>query len=221
MTHRENYMMSLSVRFVGIMAVACFSLCGESAWCQEKRDKPEPERINIELTRYAIAPYIAGGFLMGKASELIETGHRAVYGGGIRVERLMHPKLRVGVRLEAMFATLTDEAGGGRAISYSADVMILMSPETRSSFLMRGELGRAALKATDIDRGAGSYFFVKFGLGQSYFGSSRNATRFEFFYKIIFTGDYDGVSIPGQDVDFNTTYFGLQVSYAFGVSPLK
>lgn len=201
--------------FLGLTVITlCISTAEAS---RRKREKPPKKKIEIVNRPISIVPYIKGGYLIGAVTEYVESQDRALWGGGLRVEHFISPKVRVDLGGEALFGKFADsDLAKMRAYSLAVGSCFMFTPQRQSGFYGRAELGRTSIKAVEMEIDPRSYTFIRLGLGRSIYSKPTVTTRIEIFYTVILSDDWDSYPYL-EEVDFNLTYIGLQLGFLFGL----
>ena len=200
------------------LALAAVTLCFSTSDAgRRKRVKPQPKQIEIVNRPFSIVPFLKGGFITGAVTEYVDNNDRALWGGGLRLERFISPIVRVDLGVEALYGKFAGPDGAKvRGTSLSAGSCLMFTPQKQSGLYGRIEVGLTSLKVLDTRIAAPTYSFIRFGIGQSYYSRPSVTTRIEVFYSIIMSKDRDHFPMLGT-VDFNMTYVGLQLGFLFGL----
>ncbi len=196
-----------------------------SAARQKTRVKEPAEELVIRHSRWAVGPGVTGGLLTGEAADRLDgSKNTSVYGCGLTAEYSPSPLWRVGLSMELVYGQSHRVKYEGknvraRSVSYSGDWLFFLAPGRRSSLFVHSAIGSAAMKLTNPDSEDGpSVTFFRAGLGHSRYSSSGLSTRFELYYKVLYT-DGEEVTFGSRrfDVKFNTSYVGLGFSLLFSL----
>jgi hypothetical protein len=187
-------------------------------------EKPKTSVQTIH-SKFALVAKLTAGVLTGQAADKLQgSKNTSVVGGGIAWEYSPRVPSRLGLNLELVYGRshkvqFDDKDGKVRSLSYSGSWLYLFTPSKRSSFFGRAEFGFSHLTPINPDFvEAQTHSFLRLGIGHSRCSSSRIATRFELYYKRLFT---DGAKLtptsPTSDIRFDTTYVGLEFSMCFAL----
>jgi hypothetical protein len=210
----------------GIIFGCCFLLSSPHVHAARKERKEKPKKeFTVVHTKFALIPKLTIGLLTGEAADKLEgSKNTSVFGGGFNIEYSLSPLSRLGLNLELVYgqshkAKFDNKNGKVRSLSYSGSWLLLFAPRNRSSLFTKAELGFSQLKPINpgyYESQTKSFFRV--GLGHSGHFGPRKATRFELYYKHLFT-DGSELERDGQfdTLDFNVNYVGLEFSMSFSI----
>jgi len=210
----------------GIIFGFCLLLSSTEADAARKERKRKPKKeITVVHMKFALVPKLTIGVLTGKAAEELEgSKNTSVFGGGFSIEYSVHPSSYLGFNLELVYGQshkvkFDNKNGKVRSLSYSGSWLLLFVPQNRSSLFARAEFGLSQLKPINPDYyESQTKSFFRVGLGHSGHFGPRMATRFELYYKQLFT---DGTELKWNGrfdtLDFNVNYVGLEFSMSFSL----
>jgi hypothetical protein len=211
-----------TVMLVGCCFLATTSVTG--AVSKAPREKPKTS-VQIIHPKFALVAKLTAGILTGQAADTLEgSKNTSVVGGGIAWEYSPRVPSRLGLNVELVYGRshkvqFDDKDGKVRSLSYSGSWLYLFTPSQRSSFFGRAEFGFSHLTPINPDLvETQTHSFLRLGIGNSRYSGSSIATRFELYYKRLFT---DGAKLtptsPTSDIRFDTTYVGLEFSMSFAL----
>lgn len=208
----------------GIIFGCCLLLSSPEAYAARKeRKKSQKKDVMVVHTKFALVPKLTIGLLTGEAADKLEgSKNTSVYGGGFTLEYSPRPPSRLGLNLELVYGQshkvkFDNKNGKVRSLSYSGSWLLMFAPQSRSSLFARAEFGFSDLKLINPDYyESQTKSFFRVGLGHSGHSGSRTVTRFELYYKRLFT---DGAKLTSAsvspDIDFDVSYIGLEFSMSF------
>ncbi len=210
----------------GIVFGCCLLLSSPITYAARKEHKKKPKKeITIINTKFTLTPKLTIGLLTGEVADKLEgSKNTSVLGGGFTFEYSPHPLSHLGLNLEFVYGQshkvkYDRKNGKVRSVSYSASWLVMFSPHSRSSIFSRAGFGFANLKPINPSSNESqTHSFFRIGLGHSYYSGSRTATRFELYYKQLFT---NGANLEWEGgpsaLDFDVNYVGLEFSMCFSL----
>jgi len=220
---------------VPLLAVCCLLVSASTSDAQSRRRKgPPPSKpARIEQSRVELVPRLMGGLLIGEAADAFETADsrasdKLFYGGGLSLEYYLQPRIAIATNIDLVWKYMPWESVNSiRTISLSISGMYRFAPTSRRSIYLRPDLGLISGKLPDYfgtpvdgsdDLSFGTRLFFRLGLGLHAYTSGSINTRFEIFYKHVFSDGGTIGQLNDREIDINVD--GIGVEFAVGV-PLK
>ena len=221
---------SLLLALAGLIVIT--SVTSVNADDRRKRHPSPPKEARNREARLMLVPRLQGGLLVGEAADAFEGNDRGpqdkmFYGGGLSLEYYLRPASAVAVNFEAVWKSMPWEGiSSVRTFTYSASWLYSFAPRSPSSVYLRPELGLISGSLPNYfptkrdgttSYKLGTHLFFRLGVGLFAYTASATNTRFELFYKWVFT---DGAELEqtGREIDANVQ--GIGIEFGFGI-PLK
>ena len=209
----------MKIKYVNIIIISLLSIFifSNADAAREDKIKPPQKDVKIKYTRFSIAPYLTGGWIIGDGADYIESNYKALYGLGTSFSYNLKPKFSLFAGLEVVYGNVSEfNSTKYRVISYTGGLYFTFSPTKKSSMYLKGETGYAQVRATNAGLDYGTHPFVKLGIGNRIFSSPTIATWIEIYYKRILNNDKD-LEYYFIEEGIDAEYVGLLISVSFGI----
>lgn len=218
------------MRLVKIVTAVCLLVLVQATVTRAgKQDKPltESDSARIVNVRLNLVPHVTGGFVVGKAADLLgQYSHDAtgkfLYGCGISLGYYVNPNVALSLSLEYALKPLPgDDDGLGRGLFYSAG--LIYNFQTTVSEIPYARLETGMLSASYPRDGVADFNletipFLRGGLGFFTFTSGAVNLRFELYYLHAFTEGTTVDDLGDYYVDFFARCVGLEVGIGIPLS---
>lgn len=187
-----------------------------------KKDRKNPnyaadKNWTAPLPMHTFSIRVVGGKLTGAIADRVrlytdDVKQQFIAGWGLGVERSFQTRHSIGINLDNSYWLVPYVGINGRIRSIYLNWLYRFQPQRKSSVYAMFNYGWADIWASTESRvyNIGSFPFIKVSLGQIFRTTRNNDGRFGIFYRVIFSKNRE--LIYGKDVDFNTSYVGLEGS---------
>jgi hypothetical protein len=191
----------------------------------ERQQKEPTENREHAPTSLAILPKMTLGFLVGRAADTLGgSKNTSIIGGGLGIEYSPGLRSHFGLNTELVYGQshqvkFNRKNGRVRSLSFSGSWLVRFSVHNPRSFYARTSFGFSRLKDENPGvSGSLTPAFLRLGLGHSHRGGTPSETRFELYYKRLFTSGLETKPEYARlRLLFDVEYIGVELSMSFSV----